>query len=398
MNSLRLKEITSKIGSGATPSGGQNTYHDTGISFIRSQNVHDFHFSKKGLAFINEEQASELNNVQVQENDILLNITGDSIARVCMVMSNILPARVNQHVSIIRVNSLVNSKYLLCYLVNLKAYLLKICRVGGTRNALTKDTLEKLVIKFPELAIQEKIGFLISNFNSKIELNNRINAELEAMAKTLYDYWFVQFDFPDKNGKPYKSTGGKMVWNNELKREIPEGWNSAYIGDLLSSESFKKKIPTSEILPKGQIPVIDQSTEYIAGFTNDIDSVIRSTQPRIVFGDHTRILKFINFDFARGADGTQVLLSNSKRMPQHVFFHTVSKIDLSNYGYARHFKFLKEMRIILPDEKVSNLFDKTIESNYKMIRDTIFQNLQLTELRDWLLPMLMNGQVKVSEL
>jgi len=268
---------------------------------------------------------------------------------------------------------------------------------GTTFKEVSKGVIENLAIEIPkDVKEQQKIALILSSLDSKIELNNRINAELEAMAKTLYDYWFVQFEFPDANGKPYKTSGGKMVWNEKLKREIPEGWGSEYIGDLLSSESSTNKIPTSEILTNGQTPVIDQSTDFIAGFTNETDSIIKTTEPRIVFGDHTRILKFINFEFARGADGTQVLLSKNKRMPQHVFYQTLLKVDLSNYGYARHFKFLKETRVILPDERVSSKFEGTVKASHDLIRDNIFQNQKLAELRDWLLPMLMNGQVKVN--
>ena len=92
---------------------------------------------------------------------------------------------------------------------------------------MTFDSYYNLDILLPKLEIQKKVASVLSALDSKIELNNRINAELEAMAKTLYDYWFVQFDFPDKNGKPYKTSGGKMVWNEELKREIPDGWSNA---------------------------------------------------------------------------------------------------------------------------------------------------------------------------
>ena len=184
-NYVQLREITSKIGAGATPTGGKNSYHSQGISFIRSQNVHDFKFSLDGLAFIDEKQAKELNSVTVEENDILLNITGDSIARVCVVPNKILPARVNQHVAIIRCKSNVDCHYVFYYLENLKPYLLKICGVGGTRNALTKEAIEKLEIHLPEISTQQKIASVLSALDSKIELNNRINAELEAMAKTL---------------------------------------------------------------------------------------------------------------------------------------------------------------------------------------------------------------------
>ena len=272
------------------------------------------------------------------------------------------------------------------------------CMEGTSgRKRVNEGALKLQVLPIPDKTTQHKIATVLSSLDSKIELNNRINAELEAMAKTLYDYWFVQFDFPDTNGNPYKTSGGKMVWNEELKLDIPEGWQVTLVENVLIHESSKRKIPTSEIFPIGKIPVIDQSVDYISGFTNEEDSIIDAHVPRIIFGDHTRILKFINFDFARGADGTQVLLSNSKRLPQHLFYQTLLKIDLSNYGYARHFKFLKASLIILPEESVATHFDKMIESSFKMIRENIFQNQQLYSLRDWLLPMLMNGQVTVGE-
>jgi type I restriction enzyme, S subunit len=269
------------------------------------------------------------------------------------------------------------------------------CHVGVPALAQATTNFKLIEIPLPKLEIQKYISAVLSSLDNKIELNNRINSEVEAIAKTLYDYWFVQFDFPNEKGKPYKTSGGKMLWSEELKREIPEGWDSIKIDQLLAKESATKKILTSEILTKGLIPVIDQSTDFIAGYTNSIDSVIETVVPRIIFGDHTRILKLINFNFARGADGTQVILSNNKRMPQHLFYHTLLKIDLSNYGYARHYKFLKDQRIILPSKEIAEKFEDIAQQYYKQIKHKIFENLKLAELRDWLLPMLMNGQVKV---
>lgn len=267
---------------------------------------------------------------------------------------------------------------------------------GSIQDNINIEYLTGLKFKIPLKPYQDKIVAVLATLDKKIELNNQINAELEAMAKTLYDYWFVQFDFPDENGKPYKSSGGKMVYNESLKRDIPEGWAWDYVGDVLDKEKLGIKIPSKEILVKGEIPVIDQSTDYICGFTNEEGARIKALVPRIVFGDHTRILKLINFDFARGADGTQVLLSKNKRLPQHVFFHSLLKIDLSNQGYARHFKFLKQSKVILPCKKTSNDFESVAKAAYESINRNIIENQKLAELRDWLLPMLMNGQVKVE--
>jgi|SRR5690554_618162 len=263
--------------------------------------------------------------------------------------------------------------------------------------SMTFGAYYDIPIKLPNLNIQKQIAKVLSDLDAKIEVNNKINQELESMAKTLYDYWFVQFDFPDENGKPYKSSGGKMVYNEELKREIPEGWEVGIIENLLAKEQLGGKTLSSEYLDSGNIPIIDQSIKFICGYTNDESKRIKAKVPRIVFGDHTRILKLINFDFARGADGTQILLSKEERVPQHFFYHSLLKIDLSNYGYARHFKFLKDTKTIIPYLDVVENYEEKAKTWFEMIWTNLKQNQKLSELRDWLLPMLMNGQVSVKE-
>src|SRR5690606_38149687 len=145
--------------SGATPRGGKEAYHQIGTPLIRSQNILDFQFSFDGLAFINDQQANELRNVIVEENDVLLNITGDSVARCCMPDKSVVPARVNQHVAIIRADpSVADATYIMYSLLNptKKNQLLSIASHGGTRNALTKAMIEDLEISLPILSIQEK--------------------------------------------------------------------------------------------------------------------------------------------------------------------------------------------------------------------------------------------------
>ena len=171
---MKMKEVCSKIGSGATPRGGKEAYIDFGISLIRSQNVLDFAFSYDGLAHINEQQAEKLNNVVVESGDVLLNITGDSVARACMVEDAVLPARVNQHVAIIRANTdIVLDSYLLLFLQMSKPYLLQIAAGGATRNALTKGMIEELELEVPSISEQEKIVSIIDDLQKKIRQNRR---------------------------------------------------------------------------------------------------------------------------------------------------------------------------------------------------------------------------------
>ena len=259
-----------------------------------------------------------------------------------------------------------------------------------------KSQIMDFVIPNLEIDEQIKIGKLLKSIDQKIQINNQINQELEAVAKTLYDYWFVQFDFPDQNGKPYKSSGGKMVYHPELKREIPEGWGVESVGNLLDKVTKAEKIENNSIEFIGEIPVIDQSQKYIAGFTNNEKALLQPQDGHVIFGDHTRVVKYINFDYARGADGTQVLISNNENISNVLLYHMIEDFDLSNYGYARHFKFLKEKTVIVPDKEVSSKFETQANVIYEKIKNNIFENQELTQLRDWLLPMLMNGQVKVE--
>lgn len=372
-----------------------------GVPVIRGNNL-TFDFQKfvdEGFVFISEEKAKELNCFAFPD-DIVFTAAG-TIGQVGLITSDlkynyytisnkqIRATLDNSKIDVRFAYFILNSNFVRNQILN--------GNTGSTIPLINLTTIKGILIPDFKLDTQKKIASILSALDDKIELNNKINAELEAMAKTIYDYWFVQFDFPDANGKPYKSSGGKMVWNEQLKREVPEGWEDISIECILAKESNSKKIPSSEYLTIGKFPIIDQSTQFVTGYTNDDNSIIHTTKPRIIFGDHTRVVKFINFNFARGADGTQVLLSNSNRMPQHLFYQVVSKIDLSNYGYARHFKFLKDRTIILPEESLAQKYDNHVKSYFDLIRQNRFQNQQLSQLRDWLLPMLMNGQVTVGD-
>lgn len=187
----KLIDICSKIGSGATPRGGKEAYCEEGISLVRSQNVLDFDFSSDGLVYINKEQAEKLSNVELRENDVLLNITGDSVARACMIDTSYLPARVNQHVAIIRAKpDKVQSSFLLYYLQWRKDYLLQLASAGATRNALTKGMIEQLEIDVPELVQQEKVVAILDSLHAKIRNNQKINENLYEILQGLYQHQF----------------------------------------------------------------------------------------------------------------------------------------------------------------------------------------------------------------
>ncbi len=222
-----------------------------------------------------------------------------------------------------------------------------------------------------------------------------INDNLEAMAKQLYDYWFVQFDYPNEEGKPYKSSGGKMVWNEKLKREIPEGWEVVSIGDILDKVQSTPRLMTNEYMLNGQYPIIDQTVNvYYAGFTDREDAVSRQ-YPAVVFGDHSCAVKYINFPFVRGADGTQVMLSKDDRISVEFLYFATKNIPLRE-GYARHYSILKESYIIAPTIYIAKLYQKLAVKQFELITSNRKEIIELSKQRDELLPLLMNGQVSVN--
>ena len=404
-----LSSITSKIGSGSTPRGGNSVYSDSGISFIRSQNVLDMDFSTENLAFINDSQAEKLNNVIVEKNDILLNITGDSIARCTVVPEEILPARVNQHVSIIRCKNTEESKYVMYYLQYMKKYLLQISKVGGTRNALTKEAIGKLPIKISDDC--NKISKILDNIDKKIQINNKINQELESMAKTLYDYWFVQFDFPDQNGKPYKSSGGKMVYNPELKREIPEGWgvdslwNIANFYNGLAMQKYRPDTNEDDYLPVIKI------REMMNGFSKDTERARLDIPSEAVVdrGDilfsWSATLEVIIWGKEKGALNQHIFKVTSDTYPKSFIyfelksylkvFKAIAELRKTTMGHITQ-DHLKQAKIVVPPIELISKLDAKLQPI--MLKQQILenQNQELTQLRDGLLPMLMNGQVKVE--
>ena len=257
------------------------------------------------------------------------------------------------------------------------------------------DKIMDCTVWIPNLENQIRISRILTDIDNKIALNRAINDNLEKIAKQLYDYWFVQFDFPDENGRPYKSSGGAMVWNEKLKREIPQMWSALLISDILDKYPTTKRYETKEYLSSGRYPIIDQGDSYIVGFTNEEDNLL-TRHPAVLFGDHSTKVKFLDFDFARGADGTQILYSCNNAVSQYYLYLVVSALQIPNPGYSRHFKYLKELPIIIPSVNVANRFAGIVKPLFEEWTKNIFGNIALTKQRDELLPLLMNGQVSLN--
>ena len=204
----RLKKMCTKIGSGSTPKGGKSVYIEAGVSLIRSQNVYNMRFSYNGLAHINDELAKKLKNVIIKKDDLLLNITGDSVARCCLVPDDIIPARVNQHVSIIRTKQdMLSSRFLMYYLASpfMQKYLIMLAQgKGASRSAITKEMIEKLTIPVVDINTQTIIVNYLEVYDKLMKNNYKRIKILEQMAEELYKEWFVRCRFPKYKNYKFK--------------------------------------------------------------------------------------------------------------------------------------------------------------------------------------------------
>jgi type I restriction enzyme S subunit len=280
-----------------------------------------------------------------------------------------------------------------------------------------KSQILRFHIPKMELSTQRKIASILSSLDSKIELNNRINSELEAMAKTLYDYWFVQFDFPDKNGKPYKTSGGKMVWNEELKREIPQGWKIQKIISIIdvkdgTHDSPKPQNEGYRLITSKNLQVFGLDFEN-ANFISEKDfySIIKRSNVEtgdILFsmiGNIGTIYKIEETEINFAIKNVALFKTSQRKEYKNYVYMFLKSIDMHRYmknvisGSIQKFIGLNTLRdtpIFLNDLLIEKYNDFTF-SIFEKLEKIKLENQKLTELRDWLLPMLMNGQVKVID-
>ena len=322
-----------------------------------------------------------------------------------------LPANTNQAVAIIRVNEKLDTDYLFYYLnlKSLKKYINFQCAQSVQAN-LNLSLLGDLPILYRNLDHQKKIAKVLADIDNKIELNSKINSKLESMAKLIYDYWFVQFDFPDEKGRPYKSSGGKMVYNDELKREIPEGWK---VANLLEIASFTNGIACQKYRPNDgeKSYSVIKIREMKSGFTNKSELVSKSIPEKVIVNDGDILFSWsASLDVMIWSGGIGGLNQHIFKVTSDIYPRTFLYFEVLKY--LEHFKMvansrkttmghitrdhLEESRICVPPvlliEKLHNKVDPLICKIVKANQE----NNKLVELRDWLLPMLMNGQITVK--
>ena len=424
--SIRLGTACAKIGSGATPRGGSSVYLLNGpCAFIRSQNVLNDGFRRDGLAYISEEHASILANVAVIKHDVLLNITGDSVARVCQVDPEILPARVNQHVAIIRPNpeNLV-PRFLRYVLVSseMQSRLLSWARAGGTRNALTKSMIESVDVLVPkDIHYQHAIAHILGTLDDKIELNRRMSATLEMMARALFKSWFVDFD-PVRAKMEGRDTGLPRhiaelfpcgFAASEIG-EVPMGWDVVPMSDIIAVNPTRR-LRRGQIAPyldmanmptRGHTPhtVIDRPYGSGMRFTNG-DTLVARITPCLENGK-TAYVDFLQAGVTGWGSTEYIVMRPRSPLPTEFAYclarspHFRAFLIRNMSGTSGRQRVpapaLSQFMCVNPPSGIAQEFEKIVQPVMARASVAARESRRLSSLRDTLLPRLVAGEFRIN--
>ncbi len=454
---VRLKDYCTKIGSGSTPRGGANVYLDSGnVCLIRSQNIYNDGFSENGLVFISDSDAEKLNNVEIELNDVLINITGDSVARVCLAPKDKLPARVNQHVAIIRtVKNELDPKFVRYFLTdrNTQNHLLTLAGTGATRNALTKGMLEEFLVPKPDILIQKKISKILSDLDEKIHLNNQINQTLESIAQTIFKSWYIDFDpvrakiaaklegadpeiaamcvisgkseaelkqMPDDDFAELQATAA--LFPDELVEselgEVPKGWELQSLYDtaeFVNGAAFKAKdfsSNTNEGLPIIKIAELKQGLSAQTKYTNlSFDQKYRVRSGDIFYswsGSPETSLDVFKWFGRDGWLNQHIFKINTESKGKTYFVYYLLKYlkptlirlatnkQTTGLGHITVAD-MKSLQVIKPEEHLFLRYAKIVAPFYEKESLLKQEIINLAMLRDTLLPKLLSGEVSLGD-
>lgn len=352
----------------------------------------------------------------LEPDDIIISARG-TVGAMAMLAC---PMAFNQSCFGLRAKKDILNQHFLFYYLKFFLDNIKMKSQGSVFSTINLDTFKMIELNVPEMDTQKRIADLLSSIDETIINNNSICSDLESMAKLLYDYWFVQFDFPDENGKPYKSSGGKMVWNEELKREIPEGWaatdlckitshltdgehgsvvdsvNSGYYllscknisGGSLHWELSERQVSKSTFIKMRKRTMLDVGDVLISSVGTVGEVCLLDICPdNIEFQRSVAILK-------------PDLLKVTSEWLYETLFSMRNIIKNAAHGAVQQCIFISDisaLKSILPPKKIIDEYTKTISSGFRLKTIYTKENQQLASLRDFLLPMLMNGQVKVGK-
>lgn len=421
---LRLGDHCTKIGSGATPRGGKESYNGGATALVRSQNVHNDGFRRAGLVFIDDQQAKELEGVELQAGDVLLNITGDSVARCCQVVPAVLPARVNQHVAIIRPNPhTLDARFLRYALISpaVQTRLMSLASAGATRNALTKSMIEDLELSAPSVDEQRAISAVLAALDDKIDLNRRMNETLEETARELFKSWFVDFDpvrAKAEERKPFRlDAATAALFPSEFSEsdlgEIPTGWRAADFLDVaaLNPESWTARSRPSTVR---YVDLANTKWGRIMEVATVSGDQIPSRAQRVLRPGDTLVgtVRPANGSYAlvaaeglTGSTGFAVMRPKSRVLSGFVYLAATRRENIEQLQHladggaypAVRPEVVASQPLVVPSPAVLDAFSSFVSPLLERFAQAEVESGTLGELRDYLLPKLLSGEVRVRD-
>lgn len=394
-----------------------------GAPFLSFSTVFNNYFLPEKLEDLMDTSELEQTTHSIQKGDIFLTRTSetlDELAISCVALKDYPKATFSGFVKRLRPidNSTVDPKFMGYYL---RSQLFRKTMFNNAvmtlRASFNEEIFSYLDLYLPDIQDQKKIGDLCHKFHSKIELNKSQNKILYQMAKDYYTYWFLQFDFPNENGEPYKESGGKLLYNTMLKREIPENWEGSFLGNSRISKALgsginefedeKIYLSTSEIKNTSII----YHKNYVDFSTKPSRANMQPRKNTIWFAKMKNTRKYIlvpkfaneivdKYVFSTGFAGIQALDNSLYYLWNFVNDKSFEKVkDLRSVGTTQkavNSDFLEQLKILVPPSDILEAYQKLVDPIYDKIYANDRENLALSELQDWLLPMLMNGQVTVN--
>lgn len=413
MASINLGEIADII---TGPFGSmlhKSDYRETGIPVIMPQDIGDRTLSLDSIARIGKQDAERLARYVTVENDIVYARRGD-VEKHAFITADEAGALCGTGCLRVRVDERKADPLFVSFYLNRpeSRMWIRLHAVGSNMPNINTDILSELPMELPDLEVQRKVGNLLRFIDAKIANNEKLMAELEETARLIYDYWFTQFDFPDENGRPYRSNGGTMVWSDELKREIPKGWSSGTLGDYLHLKKDTIIPAAAQVYEHYSIPAYDDE-KYPS---LDDGSSIESGKYRVEKG--CILYSKLNPKFKRlwrpycltdnAICSTEFLVMQPNRASEQGFVlgvlhsdsfysHMVSRATSSTGSRSRvDPEAAVGFTMPRPSDRLIERYENVAMPLYNQIQQLEIEGHELASLRNWLLPMLMNGQLVVE--
>jgi type I restriction enzyme, S subunit len=398
-----------------------DNFIEAGVPVLNGSNLSGYKLTENSFKYVSEEKANTFKKAIARRGDIVITHRG-TLGQISFIPEDSKYDKyvISQSQFRVRFNDKKIDPRFIVYLFHTEYGRKKLLsfknHVGVPALAQATSNFKRLELNFPDISSQKNIATVLSILDQKIELNNKINDNLEQTAKTIYDYWFVQFDFPDNGGKPYKSSGGEMVFDEILKKEIPNGWEVSTIAKMAKTGSGGTPLSTnSEYYEGGNIAWINSgetNNPFIITTKNFITEFGMKNSSAKIFPKDSLLMAMY------GATAGKVSLLKIEATTNQAICAIIPKVKeytyLLKYSLESIYQYLinlssgsardnlsqdkiKNIQVIKPEENILREFHLIVDGLYDKYYNNAMQNQELTLLRDWLLPMLINGQVTVKE-